>query len=836
MAGSKPVVLWFRSNLRLRDNAMLHLKEVQQASAVAAVCVLDQRFENKFTLPFKRQALDDLRHSLKEALGVPLLCFNGKAEEVLPRLVELVDSASGGTIVSCQEVCSWEKAVEKRILGKVSPRNWALKTAWDYSLYHPEDLPFTLDKVPEPFTAARNAIEERKTRVRAPLGVPAWGGKPSLGLCSRAEAFPEFLPAPDAWEPPTTFRADSKGDDNKGLRFRGGEHAALLRLEDFIAHGLRSYKGTRNNSVGWQYSTKLSPWLAAGNISPRQVHHRIRKYEDEFGETKDTYWVTFELMWRDFNRFLAVKHGNKIFHQLGPADRLPKGVFWLSEHDPASSERLQAWKDGRTGIPWVDGHMRELLSTGFMSNRGRQNVASFLVHNLKVDWRQGASHFQDLLIDHDVTANWCNWMAAAGVGQRGARVNRFNMVKQAADYDPEAEHAKLWIPEIAGLQAAEIRQLALGERRVANYPSPVVPLRSHQPSKQGAGRHLAAQQQVEADCTQYVTQNACEVSGADTDECYWQTQFVPNDCRKIPVAGQLNVCVCSLGVDQCGTDIEGANNQIGGDGGCEPKRFCVPNGGAPAGCSVAFAPLGVDAACITDGGWTGFFGTSGPQQVACVPTDYCEPVTASPTPTWDRGDLNAQCVRNSVEQPIVTPAPTPVPGTEAPVEATNPPETGGDDEPVLSTEVIAAIASVGIALTVGGACFMWCSRSKDAEELKVFDAEKIYEEELQRAHVPASVLVRPVEYMHQEQRTQLNLDLIVSFAFVGESEDELTVEPGMMLTALQRISEDWWEAQTKDGQIGLVPASYVTEAKKKDPLAAPPTEFYIPEDEADPDF
>ncbi len=94
----------------------------------------------------------------------------------------------------------------------------------------------------------------------------------------------------------------------------------------------------------------------------------------------------------------------------------------------------------------VDGHMRELLHTGYMSNRGRQNVASFLIHNLKIDWRFGARHFEEYLVDHDVSQNWCNWNAAAGLS--GGRVNVFNMDKQARDYDPEGEHARYWIPEL----------------------------------------------------------------------------------------------------------------------------------------------------------------------------------------------------------------------------------------------------------------------------------------------------------------------------------------------------------------------------------------------------
>ena len=191
---------------------------------------------------------------------------------------------------------------------------------------------------------------------------------------------------------------------------------------------------------------------------------------------KSTYWVIFELIWRDYYRFFALKHGNRIFHSGGvvgaaPAwranpDLLRRWVARSCMHAPAlCSPALvvdcicqlpRRWKEGRTGMPLVDANMRELAATGFMSNRGRQNVASYLVHDLGLDWRQGADWFESLLLDYDVASNWGNWVAAAGL--TGGRINRFNITKQANDYDKEGDYVRHWIPEISAVSAPMVHE------------------------------------------------------------------------------------------------------------------------------------------------------------------------------------------------------------------------------------------------------------------------------------------------------------------------------------------------------------------------------------------
>ena len=170
------------------------------------------------------------------------------------------------------------------------------------------------------------------------------------------------------------------------------------------------------------------------------MYHELKRYELERGENKSTYWIFFELLWRDYFRLMAKKHGNAIFMKGGmrgnPGQRLSDDL-----------ERLQKWIDGKTGVPFIDANMREIACTGFMSNRGRQNVASYLVHDLKVNWQLGAEYFESLLIDYDVASNWCNWNYVAGVGNDPREDRYFNPKTQASRYDPQGDYVRHWLTD-----------------------------------------------------------------------------------------------------------------------------------------------------------------------------------------------------------------------------------------------------------------------------------------------------------------------------------------------------------------------------------------------------
>eukprot|EP00971_Amphidinium_carterae_P323694 6432939-Amphidinium_carterae.1 len=277
--------------------------------------------------------------------------------------------------------------------------------------------------MPKVFTPFRQMVEQ-ECSIRAPLESLAAGSLP-LPL---AEVGLSFVPS---WDdvPFVTRPAKPMAHPCSAFKLEGGEGAALERLQHYLwdTDAVAQYFKVRNGMLGTEYSTKLSAGLALGCISARRIASEVSRYEVERTRNKSTYWVVFELLWRDFFRFSSQVYGSRIFQLGGPA-RVQRG--WGSDES-----MLDRWKTGTTGWPLVDANMRELRETGWMSNRGRQIVASHLALDLGLDWRLGADHFESLLVDYDVASNWGNWNSAAVL--TGGRVNRFNILKQARDYDPD---------------------------------------------------------------------------------------------------------------------------------------------------------------------------------------------------------------------------------------------------------------------------------------------------------------------------------------------------------------------------------------------------------------
>ena len=231
---------------------------------------------------------------------------------------------------------------------------------------------------------------------------------------------------------------DFKQDPRTAFPFRGGEDEAWKRIEHYFweTKNLSEYKQTRNGLLGKDYSSKLSAWLANGSISAVSIFHQVKKFEQEITKNEDTYWLIFELIWRDFFKYISLKHGNSIFFLNGI---LNKKLDWNF-----SKEKLQNWIDGETKEDFVNANMKEIAATGFMSNRGRQNVNSFWAKELKQDWRASAAYFESVLVDYDVHSNWGNWMYNSGVGN-DPRDRKFNVKKQAERYDPNNEYVDTWV-------------------------------------------------------------------------------------------------------------------------------------------------------------------------------------------------------------------------------------------------------------------------------------------------------------------------------------------------------------------------------------------------------
>jgi len=469
------IIVWFRNDLRLRDNEAL-FQAVQDADHILPVYIIDPRFIDKtntsfgfnkmgkFRAKFLLESLQDLKYGLQD-LGADLMVNIGKPEALLFALARFYKAKA---IYCHQEATSEEFAIEDALDDNLHTIGTRLELFWGATLYHYDDLPFNVENLPNIFTDFRKKVEKKAT-IRSTFPIPnAVSTPPDVNFATipslKALGFDDFVP------------------HNKAvLPFKGGEVTGLQRLKHYFwkSNALETYKETRNGLLGADYSSKFSPWLAHGCLSPRTIYEEVQAYEKERVKNKSTYWMIFELLWRDYFRFVAMCHGNDLFKLSGL-----KGAKATGKSD---WKALNAWKMGQTGIPFIDANMRELLWTGFMSNRGRQNVASFLVKDMGVDWRLGAAYFEQQLIDYDPCSNYGNWNYVAGVGNDPRENRYFNVLSQAKRYDPNGWYVKHWCPELKKVPSSLIHEpyrLTLDQQRYLglqiglHYPKPCINLRT----------------------------------------------------------------------------------------------------------------------------------------------------------------------------------------------------------------------------------------------------------------------------------------------------------------------------------------------------------------------
>jgi len=424
-------IVWFKTDLRLHDNETL-IKAIAQSDQIIPVyCFDDSEFvatefgfkkTGSFRAQFLLESLIDLDKNLRE-LGSGLLILKGKPEVEISNIVRQYKATK---VFSKKEVSYEEKQTEEKVREALFKLKCELKTFSTSTLYHAEDLPFSIKDIPDVFTNFRKKTEKDaliRTAFKEPNLIKS-PEIPMLNLPTLDELGLQFKPI----------------DSRAAIHFKGGESEAIKRMNHYFfeSKSISSYKETRNGLVGADYSSKFSAWLALGCISPRFIVNELKKYEAQLGANESTYWLIFELLWRDYFRFMMKKYNAKFFQQAGIQD---KGMA-INKHN---TQELQKWINGETEVDFVDANMIELKHTGFMSNRGRQNVASYLCNDLKLDWRYGAAYFEQQLIDYDVCSNWGNWAYLAGVGNDPRGNRYFNIEKQAADYDKDKKYRNLWL-------------------------------------------------------------------------------------------------------------------------------------------------------------------------------------------------------------------------------------------------------------------------------------------------------------------------------------------------------------------------------------------------------
>ena len=422
-------LVWFKNNLRVHDNISLK-KATLSHEKVIAVYFFDPKFfevdkygfkkTEKFRAKFLIETIQNLKKSLLD-LNITLLTYFENPENKIKILCE---DFSIGEIYTQKE---WTREEVESItkIKNTLPKGIEITEDYDQFLYHPKSVSNNFENIPNVFTAFRKKLEKYVSIL-------------DLETINK-------LPKENIFENKTIVSSlkDLGFDDytlsNKtAFPFKGGENSALDRLNYYLFESKKVsfYKKTRNGLIGLDYSTKFSPWLANGSISSKTIYWNIRKYENEFGKNQSTYWVIFELIWRDFFKYISLKYKSKIFKVGGILDR----DYEWKNHE----KTIQKWINGETKDDFVNANMKELKETGWMSNRGRQNVASYFSKELLQDWRIGAAYFESLLLDYDVHSNYGNWMYVSGVGN-DPRDRKFNTQLQAERYDSSGQYRKQWL-------------------------------------------------------------------------------------------------------------------------------------------------------------------------------------------------------------------------------------------------------------------------------------------------------------------------------------------------------------------------------------------------------
>lgn len=415
----KTAIWWIRNDQRLADQPLL--AEASKFDRLIPVYIDDPVASAVTPFGFKRRS-ERRTHWLMDSLAMldrelrklgSHLTF--KRADTTDTLLNLVQKFNVISILAQRDYGEEERRQEEVLQSKTGG---ILHLYEGQTLIHPDDLPFELNMLPEVFTQFRKGVE-RDLNIRA--------------LTEKPTSLP---PNP---EEPFSFNEEGVLE----FSFAAGEEAARSRVNYYFEETQKvlTYKETRNGLLGIDYSTRFSLWLANGNLSARQVYFSLRNFEQTFEANESTYWVLFELLWRDYFKFVWLKHGKKLF--------LSKGIKETGPVTPKlnrqQSELFERWTSGATGNAFADACMKELSSTGFLSNRGRQNAASFLCHDLKTHWLAGAWWFESQLLDFDPCSNYGNWQYIAGIGNDPRVGRKFNLQKQAEQYDSGANYRNKWL-------------------------------------------------------------------------------------------------------------------------------------------------------------------------------------------------------------------------------------------------------------------------------------------------------------------------------------------------------------------------------------------------------
>lgn len=419
-------LLWFTDDLRLRDNAALQAAANECSTLLCVYCLdpadtVANQYDCMSLGPHRQRFLRESLRALEAGLteyGQSLLVVEGRPSLQLASLVQQFDIDQIYTAHPLASDEKYELDLLRDALGAEFIQTFNQCQLFDAQV-HQQTLKNGV--FPESFSQFRKRLGSLE--IPAPTPLPVQLPPPLLGDRLASDPVARLL------DSPRIYRYTP--------RFQGGETAAWDHLDAyFCSEAPASYKQTRNALEGEHSSSHLSPWLAMGCISGRDVVARLKQFEHSHGSNDSTEHLLMELLWREFFHAYSRYYGARLFHFGGIHGRQPLTSFY--------SQRFKMWCSGTTPWPLVNAAMRELSATGYTSNRARQIVASCLVNELECDWRAGAWWFQHQLVDHDVASNWGNWQYIAGVGAdpRGGR--HFDLEKQTRLFDPQGVYIARW--------------------------------------------------------------------------------------------------------------------------------------------------------------------------------------------------------------------------------------------------------------------------------------------------------------------------------------------------------------------------------------------------------
>ena len=428
-----PVVVWFRRNLRLADNDAL-IAAAESGQPIVPVYVCDEQDAGSASRWWLHHSLSSLRSDLRN-LGGKLVIRSGKPDVEIAQIVR--DSGATGVYAACRY--EPESRRQESALRAALPDAAELHVFEDGVLLPPDRLLTgggTAYRVFTPFWRAASRLGEPPM----PQPVPGDARFATHDIASKPLAKLCLLPTAPNWAGGLQETWDP-GEAGAGRR--------LTALET----GLAGYRDARDRP-GQDATSRLSPHLHFGELSVRQFWHAVRATELQQQPGAGAEALLRQLYWRDFSTYL-------LFHFPALADKPLRGEFasmpWSDD-----KQKLSAWQQGKTGFPIVDAGMRQLWETGWMPNRVRMIVASFLVKDLMISWQTGAAWFLDTLVDADLANNSAGWQWVAGCGSDAAPYFRvFNPTLQAKKFDPAGDYVRRWVPELADPQ-------------LGNYPPPIV--------------------------------------------------------------------------------------------------------------------------------------------------------------------------------------------------------------------------------------------------------------------------------------------------------------------------------------------------------------------------